>query len=1018
LFTSPWHAVILVLIWRKVVGLGLAGLLACFAPAMALAIADELQSSRWQATVMSVIARRLSFQVEPGPSSAVRFPIAGPYDERLGYDRVPDFVERLAPHGYAVTAQSRMSRWLLGLAEHGLFPPYREKSQAGLDLLDCRGGSLSAARFPQRAYAHFDAAPAVLVDAVQFIENQGLLDADRPKRNPAVEWDRFAGAVADQALHVLDASHPTPGASTLATQIEKYRHSPDGRTESAGEKLRQMASASLRAYLDGEDTRSRRRQIVIDYLNTIPLAAKPGFGEVNGLGDGLWAWYGRDFAEVNALLADARDESSQPRARMQAQAVAFKQALSLIIAARRPAYYLPGDSNLDDRTDSYVRRMADAGLIGPTLRDAALSVSLPARTGPAPWRAVSFVDRKASSAVRARLSTLLDVPRSYDLDRLDLEARTTLDAEAQRAATRFLRGLREPAAARAAGLYGLHLLERDDEPGSLMFSVTLFERGERANRLRVQADSVDQPFDINEGARLDLGSTAKLRTLVTYLELVAALHARWRTLSPRELAALPVDQRDPIARWARQYLSRSKDRSLARMLDAAMLRTYSASPHEAFFTGGGMHRFENFDPEHDTRLFTVRDGFRHSVNLVFIRLMRDVVNHLIATTPSAETWPLDRRAATSRHAHLSRFADREGRQYLARFHRAYQGLTAEQAEDRLLGRVHATPARLAAVYGALEPGATVDDLARFFQRRLGAKAPSAQALGALHDRRVARPVSTADRALAAGVHPLELWLVGFLRHQPESTLADAIAASGAQRQDAYGWLFTTRNRIAQDERIRNQLELEAFREIQRRWRRLGYPFESLTPSYATAIGSSGDRPAALAELMGIIGNRGMRLPVVRIESLAFARHTPYETWLDHEPPGAQRVLSAEVADTVRRSLRDVVEGGTAGRLRRALVRDDGSAVELGGKTGTGDHRFDVPGRDGKVVSSRVVSRSATFAFLIDDRYFGTVMVYAAGPLAAEYTFTSALPVQLLKSMLPVLLPRLERGPCEVTGAPE
>ena len=33
-------------------------------------------------------------------------------------------------------------------------------------------------------------------------------------------------------------------------------------------------------------------------------------------------------------------------------------------------------------------------------------------------------------------------------------------------------------------------------------------------------------------------------------------------------------------------------------------------------------------------------------------------------------------------------------------------------------------------------------------------------------------------------------------------------------------------------------EVEAFTDIHRRWQRLGYPFDSLTPSYATAIGSS------------------------------------------------------------------------------------------------------------------------------------------------------------------------------------
>ena len=37
-----------------------------------------------------------------------------------------------------------------------------------------------------------------------------------------------------------------------------------------------------------------------------------------------------------------------------------------------------------------------------------------------------------------------------------------------------------------------------------------------------------------------------------------------------------------------------------------------------------------------------------------------------------------------------------------------------------------------------------------------------------------------------------------------------------------------------------------------------------------ALGSSGDRPAALAALMGIIVNDGVRLPTARIERLHFA----------------------------------------------------------------------------------------------------------------------------------------------------
>ena len=86
---------------------------------------------------------------------------------------------------------------------------------------------------------------------------------------------------------MFDAHQPQPGGSTLATQIEKFRHSPGGRTATPPEKLRQIASASVRAYLNGPQTLPARRQIVVRYLNSVPLAAKPGIGEINGIGDGM-----------------------------------------------------------------------------------------------------------------------------------------------------------------------------------------------------------------------------------------------------------------------------------------------------------------------------------------------------------------------------------------------------------------------------------------------------------------------------------------------------------------------------------------------------------------------------------------------------------------------------------------------------------------------------------------------------------------------------------------------------------
>ncbi len=1008
--------------WKRSVRRVLTALLILATLGLAGFVADEVQTSRQQAEWLSERARHLSFDVQPGPSPAIRFAGNGPYDQRLGYHQLPQLIERLDKQGFAVTAQARMSPALLQLRDEGLFAPYREKAQAGLNVRDCRGEPLFEASYPERTYARLDAVPPLLVKALLFIENRDLLDPP-VTRNPAIEWDRLGKAAFDQLLHRVDESHSAAGGSTLATQIEKYRHSPQGRTETARDKLRQMASASLRAYLDGQDTTARRRQIVLDYLNTVPLSAQNGFGEVNGLGDGLWAWYGRDFAQVNRLLATPIAEAAPgepPRralafkqALLPQQALAFKQALSLMVAQRRPSYYLDSDAGpvLRELTNSHLRLLAEAGVISPALRDAALPLPLQLLNRPAAEPPVSFVERKAATAVRGKLQQLLGLPRAYDLDRLDLAVDSSLASDAQRAATALLRSLSRADAAKAAGLYGFHLLNEGDDTSKIAFSFTLFERSEGANLLRVQTDNLDQPFDLNEGARLDLGSTAKLRTLITYLEQVAALHERWGEMDSPQLAALDLADHDPIGRWARDHLAESSDRSLPAMLDAALQRTYSANPEEGFFTGGGLHHFDNFDPEDNVRTLTVREAFTRSVNLVFIRLMRDVVRHVMADREDMNAALLGERGDPARQALLARFADKEGRTFIVRFYKQFNGKTPQEVEDALLQGVRPTPSRLASLFYGLEPEAGEAELAQFLSRRLPNTPEVLDKAGTLHEKYRTGRWSLADRSYLAGVHPLALWVAGHLRHHPEATLSQTLEASRDERQDAYGWLFKTRHKSAQDSRIRNQLEQEAFVEIHKAWKRLGYPFEALTPSYATALGASGDRPGALAELMGIIVNRGMALPQARVNSLRFASATPYETQLAYRAPAGEQVMKPEVADVVRQALIGVVEGGTAKRLKGVLALHDGRVMPIGGKTGTGDHRFDVYGAGGKLVSSRVVNRSATLAFLIGDRYFGTLMAYVHEPDAVNYRFTSALPSQLLKALVPTLLPLIEGSAC-------
>ena len=269
-------------------------------------------------------------------------------------------------------------------------------------------------------------------------------------------------------------------------------------------------------------------------------------------------------------------------------------------------------------------------------------------------------------------------------------------------------------------------------------------------------------------------------------------------------------------------------------------------------------------------------------------------------------------------------------------------------------------------------------------------------------------MSLADRGYVSSIHPLELWVVGYLRNHQNAGWKEVSDASVKERQEVYSWLFNTHRKHAQDKRIAGLIEVEAFLKIHAQWKKMGYPFDSLVPSYATTLGASADRPAALAEMMGIIINGGQRKPVQRIESLHFAKGTPYETMV--KPAKAtefEQVISPEVARAVADAIREVVSDGTAKRVKSAFVAADGNIIAVGGKTGTGDQRFDVYGAGGRLIESRFVNRSATFVFNIGERFFGSMTAYVHGPDAAHYDFTSALPVQLLVVLAPTLMPMID-----------
>lgn len=978
-------------------------------------VRQEVQTSKYQAHYLSQISKQLSFKLTPGSSKSVRYPEYGPYDERLGYTLLPNAIGRLTKAGYGVTAQASFSPMMAELVDYGLFPIYHEKTQAGLRILDQNSQLVFNTVYPNYGYPSFQAIPPVILDTLLFIENRELLNEQNTTVNPAIEWDRLGFAGLQMMAHKLGASSRVPGGSTLATQIEKYRHSPNGYTNSITDKFRQMGTASIRAYLLGPDTRAMRQEIALSYLNSMPLAATPKSGEVHGLGDGLAAWFNADFNQVNKLLSANAMSSSGPVSKQQAQA--YRQVLSLLLSQRRPSYLLGrGYNALQNLTNSYLRLLAEKGVISTALRDAALQESTMRLPKTNLVEAKFVTEKKTQSVLRTRLAKALNVKSTYDLDRLDLTVKTTLDYTTQQAVSNALHKLNDPVNARAAGIVGFRMLNENTNLAPIVYSLMLFERGKTGNLLRVQTDNYDQPLDINEGIRLDLGSTAKLRTMVHYLELVADVYQQYRNRPAKELSQIELHPRDYLSAWVLEQLRVKPQISLEDILNEAIDKRYSASPGESFFTGGGIHTFSNFTKDEDSKIMSVRHALRDSVNLVFIRLMRELVYHHLYKPEGIARW-LESPDNPKRKEYLQRFADREGSIYVKRFYAKYHGKTPEESLALLTQRVLAKPSRLTMLYRAIYPERDEQALNQYLQAHLSKAALVDEDLYALYDKYSTEHFDLQDQGYITKIHPLELWLVGYLAGHPDASREDVLAASTQQRQAVYRWLFKSGRKNAQQRRIMTLLEAEAFSAIHQAWQKTGYPFEALTPSYATAIGASGDRPAALADLVGILQNDGVRLPAVRFEGLHFAQGTPYETVLNKNAERGQRVFAAEIAKVSRDALSGVVAGGTASRLNGVYTDVSGQPLAVGGKTGTGDHRKEVWGPGGRLLESKFISRAAVFTFFLGDRFFGVITAYVAGDDAGSYHFTSSLPVQIMKFLKPTLTPLLNKTPGGVDVKP-
>ena len=282
---------------------------------VAAAVAVEIATSRRQALYFTSVARGLAYHMSPGratASTSQERPLR-PAARLCPAPRVHrDARARRLPRPWSRHAGRRSSS--LG-GSRARFSRSIRKDAGGAHILDRRGRASMPRCYPPSAYKSFDRDPARGGRLAALHREPRAPRPDATHLNPAVEWDRFAAGGAQRSAGSRSAGTPTrPGGSTLATQLEKLRHSPEGRTVGA--------AREAEADVHGGGARVPRRP-------REPALAPRGGGRLHQLrcrsrrcrgaarsracGDGLEAWFGPDFDAVNRLLLDARTPSPPRR---------------------------------------------------------------------------------------------------------------------------------------------------------------------------------------------------------------------------------------------------------------------------------------------------------------------------------------------------------------------------------------------------------------------------------------------------------------------------------------------------------------------------------------------------------------------------------------------------------------------------------------------------------------------------------------------------------------------------------
>ncbi len=248
----------------------------------------EARTSRLQARLFASFDTGLGFEVEPKPNPAMSFPDNSPYDTRLEVrGACPSSSAGSTRAAFGSTARRAPHRGSRRSWPAASFPSTARRHRPASASWTARGAS-SLGPLSRSDLRELRGKSPAVVSALLFIEDRQLLDESRPYLNPAINWGTARARRRRGRPRAVRQRRPGDrGEARWPRRSRSFGTRPKGARPRRGKSFARCCRQACARIEAARETLAARRLIVVDYLNSVPLAAAPDHGEVHGLDDGL-----------------------------------------------------------------------------------------------------------------------------------------------------------------------------------------------------------------------------------------------------------------------------------------------------------------------------------------------------------------------------------------------------------------------------------------------------------------------------------------------------------------------------------------------------------------------------------------------------------------------------------------------------------------------------------------------------------------------------------------------------------